>query len=528
MKLISNNGDINHLTEVSAEIEHSTEIVICIAFLKLSGLNYLVDKLVKHIDKTKFYVGKDFYLTEPKALYKLFNLGFKVFLTNQKGITYHPKIYYFKQEKNVVTFVGSANLTSGGLITNIETSLKLSFQSATSIDNQFKQLFSEFESKSTLINSKSIITDYEKRYSLYRDKHTKADLEFIEAEKLLTEQELREAQEKKTKGQHTGSTNPDRDRKEERLKITPEYLQSWPDKFEEFKLFKKSNNGNPIVGKKHPLYSWYRKQKDLYQAFDENGQRRIPNEHFLALDKEGFYWGNGKELGWMQKWEDNLKKAIEYSYLKKQPYVWVTWENKDPNFKYKKQATWCITQRRRLNENPDEKPLSDYEKRRLKEVNFLKESESEGGKLKEDDFIEGLIKISEFKTKRLQEGNIKWLPSQTDKDPIDAELGNWLNDKIDWINTHLKNGTQIDVAKQRAKDFLELGIYVDGGIRRSYFEFHAKNYEAMRRLYPIDNPKGEEREPYAYTLKWATENKNKFETFPEWLQKRLRELGLDK
>jgi hypothetical protein len=466
-------------------------------------------------------------LTEPKALSKLYTLGFKVFITNEKGITYHSKIYYLKKKENIVSFVGSSNLTSGGLKTNIETSVKLSFISESKIDIQFKELFEHFETKSTLINNKEIISDYEKRYLIYREKHTKADNEFSAAELLLFEEEKKREEERLKKKLEQKKPKGERDRKEERLKITPEYLLSWPEKFEEFKLYKKSNNGNPIVNKKHSLYSWYRKQKDLYQAQDENGLKRIPSDHFNLLEKEGFYWGNGRELNWMEKWEIQLSKSIEYSFLNKQSYVWVIWENKDPNFKYKEQATWCIRQRRRIS-GKDKKPISPYELKRLKEVKFLFESENEGGKLKEDDFIEGLIKLSEFKSRRLKEGNRNWLPSQTDKDPIDAELGNWLNDKIDWINTHLKNGTQSEVAEQRRKDFLELGIYVEGGIRRSYFEFHAKNYVEMRRLFPIDNPKGEEREPYAYTLKWATENKNKFDTFPEWRQKRLSELGLGK
>ena len=498
MKLISNNVDENHLTEILLEIDKSNEIIICIAFLKFSGLIFLLDKLITLKDKTTFFVGTDFYLTEPKALSKLYTLGFKVFITNQKGITYHPKIYYFKNKENIVTFVGSSNLTSGGLKTNIETSVKLNIDFESNFDLQFKELFTHFESKSILINSKEIISDYEKRYLIYSEKHKKADLEFDEAELLLLEEEKKREEEKRKKEAEKIKLKRVRDSKEERLKITPHYLLSWPEKFEEFKLFKKSNNGNPIINKKHSLYSWYRKQKDFYQSSDEFGKKLIPTDHLLALEKEGFCWGDGRELNWMRKWEEKLSKAIEYSYIKKQSYVWVIWESKDPKFKYKELATWCTRQRRRIN-GKDKKPISFYELKRLKEVNFQFESDNDFGRLNENDFIEGLIKISELKTKRIKEGNRKWLPSQTDENPEIADLGNWLNDKFEWIKSHIKNGGNIEVAQQREKDFLDLDIYIDG-VTKTYFEYNAKEYVQMRKKYPTENPKEEERKPYEYIL----------------------------
>ena len=182
----------------------------------------------------------------------------------------------------------------------------------------------------------------------------------------------------------------------------------------------------------------------------------------------------------------------------------------------------------RLKENPNQRKITPYEIRRLLEVNFLEESENEGGKIKEDDFIERLIELSEFKEERIKNGDNKWIPSQTDPDPKTADLGNWLNDKIEWIKSHLKNGTQTESAKEREKEFLELGIYVKGGIRQSYFEYNVKKYIEMRKKYPTGNPQGEERKPYAYILKWATENKSQYNKHPEWRQISLKEIGLNK
>jgi len=525
MKLISNNIDENHLTEILLEIDKSDEVTICIAFLKISGLIFLLDKLITLKDRTTFYVGKDFYITEPKALSKLYNLGFKVFITNEKGITYHPKIYYLKNKESIVALVGSSNLTSGGLKTNIETSVKLCFDSDSNFDIQFKELFKHFESKSTLINSQEIISDYEKRYLIYRDKHNQADKDFIKEELLLLEEEKKREEERLKKKAERTKPNGERDHKEENLKITPEYLLSWPEKLEEFKLYKKSNNGNPIVNKKHSLYPWYRKQKNLYQAEDENGVKRIPSEHLDLLEKEGFYWGNGKELNSMQKWEIQLSKSIEYSFLKKQSYVWVVWEKRDPNFKYKEQATWCIRQRRRIS-GKDQKPISPYELRRLKEVNFLFESENEGGVVNQDGFIQHLIDLENLKNKCLKAGIRRWIPSQTDPDPIVAELGGWLADNLTFIRNHTKNGTKPELVKSRSKDLNDLGIDTIIGKEKNNFEFDVLDWLEMKKLYPIENPKGEARKPFVKVLNWESGQRNKYDSAQPWKQKRLVELKI--
>lgn len=527
MRLITNQNTETHLTEILRAIESSEEIIICVAFLKCSGLNFLIEKINKKKGKVIFYVGLDFYLTEPTALRQLLNFGHKVFLTEKPKATFHPKIFYFKTKNNITAFVGSSNLTSGGLITNIETSVV--FQSVTNskIDNELKQTFNSFDQNSKIATSQAI-DDYEKLFILYKQKHKQADIEFAIEEEKIIEENKRIEEEKRLKKETLNNKENSTKYAKNRLVITPEYLEIWPLFFKKFIEFKKSNQGNPIVPKKHNLYSWYRKQKDLYNAIDENEKRYIPENHLDLLNNEGFYWGNGKDLSNITKWENHLNKAIEYSKLKKQAYTWVTNDNGNPDFKYKEEVQWCWDQRMRLKGNPNKRIITPYEIRRLSEVNFLEESENEGGKLKEDDFNERLKELSEFKEKQIKNGNLKWIPSQTDKDPKTADLGNWLNDKIEWIKLHLKNGTQTESAKEREKNFLEFGIYVNGGIRKSYFEYNIKEYIEMRKKYPIENPQGEERKPYANILKWATEIKSQFNKQPEWRQIRLKEVGLNK
>lgn len=469
MRLVTNQNTETHLTEILKAIENSEEIIICIAFLKCSGLNCLIKKLNEKKEKVIFYVGLDFYLTEPTALRQLLNFGHKLFIIEKSKFTFHPKIFYFKTKNNITAFVGSSNLTSGGLITNIETSVAFQTVTNSKIDNELKKTFNSFEQNSKVANSQ-VIDDYEKLFILYKQKHKQADIEFaIEEEKIIEEQ--RRLEEERLKNEALKNNANTTKYTTNRFVITPQYLESWPLNFDKFKEFKKQNNGNTIIPKTHELFSWNRKQKDLYNAINENEERVIPQNHLDLLNSENFYWGNPNEIQWMIKWENHLKLAIEYSKLKDQTYTWVYNDKDNPNFKYKSEVQWCWDQRMRLKGNPNKRIITEYEIKRLLEVKFLEEPEIEGNKVNEDDFIERLIELSEYKDLQIKNGSNKWIPSQTDKDSKTADLGNWLNDKIEWIKLHLKNGTQIESAKEREKEFLELGIYVIGGIRKSYFEY---------------------------------------------------------
>jgi HKD family nuclease len=379
MRLISNKDSEKHLTEIVKSFDNAEEIIICTAFLKMSGLNNLIEKLNQKEFKTIFYVGTNFYQTEPNALKKLYQDGHTVFLNTNKIPTFHPKIFYFRNRKEIKLFIGSSNLTSGGLQTNIEASIECTSTTDSILYRDLIEQFEHFKLNSKIIDSVQTILDYENRFELYKQKHKIADNEFSKEEEIIIERERKREEERlkqleleKLKNKPVSKPTTT---KKNRIVITPEYRASWPAFFEEFKVFKSENNGSTIIPKKHKLSTWNKKQKQLYNAIDENGIRAIPPEHFELLDKENFHWGNPNEIQWMLKWENNLKLAVEYSNLKKQPYTWVTREKKNPNFKYKRQVQWCYDQRMRLNNEPSKRKITEYEIKRLKEAKFLDDSD---------------------------------------------------------------------------------------------------------------------------------------------------------
>lgn len=511
------------------------------AFATNSGISKIISYISdakSSFEKIVFYIGVNDQVTTREALQNLLDNEIETYIFFIEDKLFHPKVYIFEGKTRNKIIVGSSNLTRPGLfLRNIESSVELDYDNSDSsgkkfrnqINEYFSQLFDNSHSNLKLLTSeylnelveKEIVRD--ESFWFKKNKY-EDDRDFVgnlPKRKKRTEDNI---------GDDLGNVKDDKRRKSptsktnNRLIITDEYLRTWSFYFEELKKYKEANGGSTIVSKNHPdkyLYRWYAKQKTLYNNLDENGKRLIPPLHEEALENIGFFWKDGNILRKLKIWEGHLQKSIIYSKSKNLPYTWVIWEKKDPKFPYKREAEWCWEQRMRLNGTMD-KPLGDYEKKRLKDAKFLEKSENEGGILQEDSFIEKLIELSELKTKRITNGKRKWLPSQTDADPKVAELGNWLNDKIEWIKQNLNNSA----ALAREKDLNDLGIDVRLGYRKTNFEIDAEEYTEMRKKFPFDNPKGEERKPYKAILDWEATNKNRYNEFPEWRQKRLVELKI--
>ncbi|WP_263819993.1 phospholipase D family protein [Salinibacter sp.] len=69
--------------------------------------------------------------TSEEALRLSLELFDQVHILHQRGIgtTFHPKIYYFEGEESFSAYVGSNNLTTGGLETNFESGVQMELQS---------------------------------------------------------------------------------------------------------------------------------------------------------------------------------------------------------------------------------------------------------------------------------------------------------------------------------------------------------------------------------------------------------------
>ncbi|SEA68422.1 HKD family nuclease [Flavobacterium gillisiae] len=539
MKLLSNNEIVNHKTEISNAIELAEEITICTAFLKYSGLKSLLELINQKKTKTIFFVGTNFYQTEPSALKQLFNDGHTIYLNREKSPTFHPKIFLFRTQNEVKVFIGSANLTSGGLETNIETSI----ESNTTIDsilyNDILEQLSYFRTKSKRIERLETILDYEKRYKVYKEKHQIADKAFEKEEQKIAEAERKREEERllKIEQEKEKRKNPasDSDTSRDRFAISDDYKKSWPLFFEEFKQFKIENNGNTIIPTSHKLHNWYKRQREFYGHIDENGIRAILPEHLELLNKENFFWGNPNEIIWMEKWENKLARLDTYCKSINQEFAWIKVDKKNKQNPLNDLAQWCMDQRLRLAQLENEKnyktkkrKITEYEIKRLKEIKFLTESENEGGVVNQDGFIQHLIDLENLKNKCLKAGIRRWIPSQTDPDPIVAELGGWLADNLTFIRNHTKKGTKPELVKSRSKDLKDLGIDTIIGKEKNNFEFDVLDWLEMKKLYPIENPKGEARKPFVNVLNWESGQRNKYGSAQPWKQKRLVELKIVK
>lgn len=118
---------------INQELQNSVETQIAVAFLKKSGIKAIEESLLMSLDKgAKFelIVGLDFKTTDPFAMKYFIDLKKKYkdvsfYCYGDKGdnrndIVFHPKIYMFRNPKEVISIIGSANLTQGGLMSNFE------------------------------------------------------------------------------------------------------------------------------------------------------------------------------------------------------------------------------------------------------------------------------------------------------------------------------------------------------------------------------------------------------------------------
>ncbi len=433
MKIINNGETENHFKIITDHLDRAEEIIFCVAFLKSSGLNTIIEKL-KGKSKTKFFIGTDFYLTEPTALRRLFKEGFEVYLTKKEKATYHPKIYYFKSGQDITIIIGSTNITSGGLTTNIETSLQINIQANSAVDIEFQKTLLCFIEHSTLI-SDNLILDYEKRFSAYRSRHNKADIDFeLDLQKIIEEELKRQEQEaikttKSTKGQSTKNRTE--------LVFTQKDYDEFEVFFPRYIDYKTNVRTSGVVNKDtgpKDLIKWYQGIKAFIKA------EALPDDISLRLIDVDFPFGNGWGPTIRMMWDKRYAQLLEFKEKEQKNlnYTYVPQTKKKDN-PYHKLGSWVAQQKQRRKGNQTPAWDWDYEENKMLALNYMWDRPELGGELLDDEgWWADLMKLQEYYSDKR---NYHTVPSQ------DTKLGRWLNEQM----TLKRTGTR---QKGKVKKFL--------------------------------------------------------------------------
>ena len=150
---LSNNAVGNHLIRLLSDKEFNS-VTIITAFISEAAVNGLfpyIEEAKTHLNETKIITGIDQHGTSKEALEALIDWNVNAYVFYQPSVTiFHPKIYLFEGSEKTTLIVGSSNLTSQGLFSNIEASLLLNIENSNEKDfativelkNYYKELHS--------------------------------------------------------------------------------------------------------------------------------------------------------------------------------------------------------------------------------------------------------------------------------------------------------------------------------------------------------------------------------------------------
>ncbi|NBG88116.1 DEAD/DEAH box helicase family protein [Isachenkonia alkalipeptolytica] len=136
-------------TQLKLDLFHATEIKFLVSFVMESGVKLLIKDLKKKALEgvnIKILTGTYLGITEPQALYLLKKeLGNQVDIRifNDTSISFHPKAYFLKWDKEGVIFVGSSNMSRSALTNGLEWNYRLQKEKNNEDFQSFEENFDE-------------------------------------------------------------------------------------------------------------------------------------------------------------------------------------------------------------------------------------------------------------------------------------------------------------------------------------------------------------------------------------------------
>jgi len=121
---------------------------MAVAYAKNSGVGRLYDDLATFANQggtITAVIGIDQSITSYQALVNLSNIiQTNLYIHHDKGaITFHPKIYSFGNKQVERVFIGSSNLTAGGLYINFEANVGITLDNSETA-NKFRKEFNDY------------------------------------------------------------------------------------------------------------------------------------------------------------------------------------------------------------------------------------------------------------------------------------------------------------------------------------------------------------------------------------------------
>jgi HKD family nuclease len=175
--LVSNSGPNTLLSQLNAGLRQAHRADIAVAFVSLSGLASVLPKLRMLANRGGVRLVTGLYqdVTQPAALRKLLQVtgegGGLFFVRISRNRSFHPKLYLLKSSTRTRAFIGSSNLSDGGLLSDGELDLFISLPTGAPPAKQLAEHFDLIWSK-TVPLTKGLIDRYSARYEFLR-KHGK-------------------------------------------------------------------------------------------------------------------------------------------------------------------------------------------------------------------------------------------------------------------------------------------------------------------------------------------------------------------
>ena len=409
-----------------------------VAFASISGVKKLEQYLKKaknNYDHIRFYIGVDNRGTSKEALESLLsqNIETYIYYDERNYVTYHPKLYLFEGPIFSRVIIGSSNLTSSGIKTNLEASVQLDFRSKTGkqgikfineIKDYYASLLDLSSSKLRLLN-KELLKELIKQNLLFN--------QFGEQGK-VNEPKNNDGENQNDKQTDIEITDYDIESGFEQEDISTsdrEYKKSFSkndyEKFdtliERYIVYKKNEKPSGMVSKHtedRELFLWYQKMNALYNQ----GESSLPFEIFeRLLDADFPFGGIGRKRKRLIKWNKDFQKVIEYKNKvdPKSEYTYVP-QFKNKQNKYYEVGRWCAWQKQRRKGNRNYgAEWSQYEEDKMNSINYIWDASMLGSRPKDDKWSDSLVELENYYSKKK---NFKTVPSQK------TYIGHWLSDQM--------------------------------------------------------------------------------------------------